>query len=518
MERQTASGYDAAVRPSVLIVDDEPDITCALRDLLEHKGYRADIASTGAASLSLARERRYAAVLLDIGLPDLNGLCVLKRLQELDPKLPVIIITAYTNEEETVGALRQGAFAYIIKPYNPDELQVVLRRAVGVQALAVKAERVERDLTASEERFKSIVQTANDAIILADRRGAIVFWNDAARTLFGYTQEEAVGQPLTLIIPPRYRDAHRQGFERLQSTGQARILGRTIEVYGLRKDRQEFPAELSLGRGLASEETFYSGIIRDISERKQAEHAMSRLAAIVESSNDAIISSTLDGIIVTWNRGAERLYGYTAEEMQGQSVAVLVPEDRRHEMQSVLGRIQRDEMVATMETVRQRKDGRLLTVCLTVSPLKDAAGHVFGASAIVRDITEEKEAESQLRESQERFRQLIELIGEVFWLSDPGKTRILYVSPAYEQIWGRSCASLYASPQSWLDAIHPEDRERVRAASLTRQISGEYCEEYRIVRPDRTVRWIRDRAFPVRNDKGEIYRLAGLAQDITANR
>src|SRR5687768_7588676 len=173
MELQTPDP-DAPSSPLILIVDDEPDITCALKDLLEHKGYRADVASTGAQSISLVRQRRYAAVLLDIGLPDIDGLSVLSSFQAIDPKLPVIIITAYTKEEDTVGALNRGAFSYIIKPYNPQELQVVLRRAVGVQALAVKAERVERALSASEERFKSVVETATDAIILGDRAGRIV--------------------------------------------------------------------------------------------------------------------------------------------------------------------------------------------------------------------------------------------------------------------------------------------------------------------------------------------------------
>jgi PAS domain S-box-containing protein len=142
---------------------------------------------------------------------------------------------------------------------------------------------------------------------------------------------------------------------------------------------------------------------------------------------------------------------------------------------------------------------------------------VFGASAIVRDITEYKRAEHEPRESQERFRQPIELIREVLSLSNPEKNQILYVSPAYEEIWGRSCASLYASRQSWLDAIHPEDRERVRTASLTKQVAGDYCEENRIVRPDGTVRWIRDPAFPIRDHDGNVYRLAGLAEDSTAN-
>lgn len=502
--------------PSILIVDDEPDIVCALKDLLEHQGYRPDVAPTGMAAVSLVRQHRYAAVLLDIGLPDLDGLSVLKILLEIDPKLPVIIITAYTKEEDTVGALSRGAFAYIIKPYNPEELQVVLRRAVGIQALAVKAERVERDLSASEERFKSVVETANDAIILANRSGHIVFWNDAARRMFGYTHEEVAGKPLTILMPTRFRTAHEEGFERLRATGVARVIGRTIEVYGLKKDGSEFPAELSIGTGSTADETFYSGIIRDITERKQAEQAMARLAAIVESSSDAIVSSTLDGMIVTWNRGAERLYGYAAEEVKGRRASLLMPEDRIDELPSVLKRIQRGEMVEAIETVRKHKDGRLLDVCLTVSPLKNATGEVFGASAIVRDITEHKRAEQELRESQERFRQLVEIIGEVFWLSDPEKTQTLYVSPAYEEIWGQSCASLYASPWSWLDAIHPEDRERVRTAALTKQMAGEYCEEYRIIRPDGTVRWIRDRAFPVRDETGNVYRLAGLAEDITA--
>lgn len=286
--------HDGQSSPSILIVDDEPDITCALHDLLEHKGYRTDVVSTGSAAISSVQQRHFGAVLLDIGLPDIDGITVLKRVQEIDPKLPIIIITAYTKEEDTVGALSKGAFAYIIKPYNPQELLAVLRRAVGVQALAVKAERVERDLSASEERFQSVVQTANDAIILADRRGDIVFWNDAARRLFGYTYEEVAGQK----------------------------------------------------------------------------------------------------------------------------------------------RIERGEIVEAMETVRKRKDGALLDVCLTVSPLKNAGGEVFGASAIVRDITEYKRAEHELRESQERFRQLIELIHEVFLLSNPEKNEILYISPAYEEIWG----------------------------------------------------------------------------------
>jgi PAS domain S-box-containing protein len=125
-------------------------------------------------------------------------------------------------------------------------------------------------------------------------------------------------------------------------------------------------------------------------------------------------------------------------------------------------------------------------------------------------------SEEALRESEERFRQLADNIDEVFWITDPAKNVILYVSPAYEAIWGRSCADVYGSARSWLDAVHPEDREAVHRAALTKQAAGTYDEEYRICRPNGSIRWIHDRAFPVRSENGEIYRIVGVARDITA--
>lgn len=125
------------------------------------------------------------------------------------------------------------------------------------------------------------------------------------------------------------------------------------------------------------------------------------------------------------------------------------------------------------------------------------------------------QAAEALRQSEERFRQLAENIDEVFWITDPAKQRMLYVSPGYETIWARTCASLYAAPQNWLEAVHPEDRDRIRRAALTRQPDGTYDEEYRIVRPDQSVRWIHDRAFPVRDSAGQVERLVGVARDIT---
>lgn len=130
-------------------------------------------------------------------------------------------------------------------------------------------------------------------------------------------------------------------------------------------------------------------------------------------------------------------------------------------------------------------------------------------------IAERQLAEGALRQSEERFRQVVEHIREVFWMSDPDKNRILYVSPAYEEIWGRPCARLYESPRDWLEAVHPEDRDRVLQAALTRQTQGTYDELFRIVRPDGALRWIQDRAFPIRDESGKVRRIVGIAEDVT---
>lgn len=138
--------------------------------------------------------------------------------------------------------------------------------------------------------------------------------------------------------------------------------------------------------------------------------------------------------------------------------------------------------------------------------------------ALQTDIAERTAIEGALRESEQRFRQLAENINEVFWLTDIHKNQVLYVSPAYERVWGRSCASLYEAPDSWASTLHPDDRERVMEAIVSQQIKGGYDQTYRVVRPDGSIRWVRDRAYPVANEHGEVYRIVGTAEDITERR
>ena len=270
-ERSTLNLPMDSLRPTILIVDDEYDICIALQDFLTANGYDVQLAHTGQDGISIARERRLDAVILDLGLPDQDGMTVLQVLNQLDPHLPIIVLTAFAKSEKAVDSLNRGSFAYLMKPYNRDELKAILSRAVGVRALTREVKRTETALTESEGRFRAVVQSAAEAIICADRQGRVLFWNKAAERVFGYSEHEVLGQPLLIIMPARFREAHQERLQRYEQTGEAAAIDRTIEVEGLRKDGKEFPIELSIGTWDTKEGQCYSAIVRDITDRKRWE-------------------------------------------------------------------------------------------------------------------------------------------------------------------------------------------------------------------------------------------------------
>jgi diguanylate cyclase (GGDEF)-like protein/PAS domain S-box-containing protein len=249
-----------------------------------------------------------------------------------------------------------------------------------------------------------------------------------------------------------------------------------------------------------------------------ATEALRLLASIVACSGDAIVSTTPDGIVTSWNAAAERLFGYSSAEIVGGSVSRLVPDDRRDEFQSHK-RMVADGRRCDIETVRVAGDGRRIDVRLTLWPIHDRAGTLTGISAIVRDLGEEKVHERNLRQSRSLLEQIAEGIDEVFWMADSATGNISYISPAFQKIWGLSCESLYADHSVWAEAIHPDDRAGALAAHAE-QLKGKVgTNEYRIVRTDGAVRFIRERSFPVPSSftvpYNEVSRIAGVAQDVT---
>ncbi len=250
-----------------------------------------------------------------------------------------------------------------------------------------------------------------------------------------------------------------------------------------------------------------------------AEQTRTQLQAVVENTADTILIVDGTSTILFANPAAEELFGYTPGELDGESLTTLMPARHRDEhidaVQRYLETGERTSDWQSVEFPALHRDGREIPVSISFGEFEQAGEQRF--IGVLRDVSERIRMEERLREREERFRQVVENISEVVWLFDPENEAAFYVNPAYEDVWGRSVESLYTDPTSFLDAVHHEDRERVEAALESRS-DGEYNEEYRIVRPDGEVRWVHDRAVPVEDDDGDVYRLVGVVSDVTERR
>jgi PAS domain S-box-containing protein len=236
---------------------------------------------------------------------------------------------------------------------------------------------------------RSILDSALDCIISMDASGIVREFNPAAERVFGYTREQAVGKELAeLIIPPSLREQHRRGLAHYLATGEGPVLGRRIEINACRSDGSEIMVELAISPIQIEGAPFFTAYLRDITARQRGEEAIRHLAAIIESSDDAIFSTDLQMKITTWNSGAERLFGYTGAEMIGQPITLLIPRERQDEEPKIIERIRSGQQVDHYETVRRRKDGTLLNISLTVSPIRDEKGNVIGVAKIARNISD----------------------------------------------------------------------------------------------------------------------------------
>jgi len=246
-------------------------------------------------------------------------------------------------------------------------------------------------------RLAAIVQSSDDAIVSKTLEGVVLTWNAAAERIFGYTAAEMIGTSIYRLVPPELHGEERVILDRLSRGDPVTH----IETLRVRKDGTVFPVELTVsplrdGSGIV---VGASSIKRDISDRRRSAEAVSRLAAIVQSSDDAIVSKMLNGTILDWNSAAEQMYGISASEMIGRSIYTVVPPEHQEEERGILERVARGEHVAHYETVRLRKDGSRFHISLTLSPIRDGSGLIVGASSIQRDITESKRSEDSRRQA-----------------------------------------------------------------------------------------------------------------------
>lgn len=374
----------------------------------------------------------------------------------------------------------------------------------------------EKALRHSEQQLRAIYNGTHEYIGLLTSEGTVLEANHASLHFAQCSREDVVGRPFwdtpwftpTPGAPEKIRAAV------LRTAAGEDVLFETA-LLSTKGDERWF--EISLCP-IFNEQLEVILIVpegRDITTRKNAEAAQARLAAIVNSSDDAIVSKDLNGRITSWNPGAERILGYTAAEMIGQPIKTIIPEDRHAEEDDILARLARGESVDHFETVRVKKDGSLIDISITISPLKDATGQIIGASKIAREVTAQKRMQEQLRSSEERFRLAADaaqaLIYEVDLVS--GKAAIAY---GLQRLTGFTPNELPLSNDSWHARIHPDDLaahlERVKAVIKS---GDHYRSEYRVRHANGSWIHVEDLGQVIRASAGRAVRLAGSIIDVT---
>lgn len=394
-----------------------------------------------------------------------------------------------------------------------EAMQTARLRASAAEAevrLGVEKQRLKQASDQVEQRLFSVLAGMSDGFEIVDSEWRVTYLNAAARSMFsaqGLDAEQMIGRHLWQDIypdlqdTPLYLERHRGMSERL-----------TGEIVNFYPHWQRWYAM----RFFPTEDGGQSTLFQDITERAEAEETRSRLAAIVESSEDAIIGKNLDGFITSWNRSAERLFGYTVKEIVGQPVTVLMPPERYDEEAEILRHFGRGERVEHFETVRRRKDGTYFDVSLTASPVKNAEGEVIGASKIVRDITARKQAEDALRTSEEFKRSIIESSPDCIKVLDlHGNLLSLEVG---HDLFGISDFKPFIG-KSWIDLwLNPEDRAAAVAA-VAAAVAGETGKFVGFFRTMNGLdKWWDVAVAPIRHATGKPIRLLAVSRDVTVGR
>jgi diguanylate cyclase (GGDEF)-like protein/PAS domain S-box-containing protein len=389
----------------ILVVEDSPVYRQLLVSHLQEWSFPFTIAKNGTEAWTLLqRSDCPRLILLDWVLPDIDGVELCRRIRLAgsgNSYSYIILLTGKDGKKNMLEAMQAGADDYLVKPFDQMELKARLlvgKRIISLNEELVSARESMRYATEKQLHLRSAaLEAAANGIVITDRNGAIVWANHAFTTMTGYSKEEILGQNHRLLKSGEQPESYYANLWSTISSGkvwQGEIVNRRKDGTTYTEEMTITPVTQNLG---STTDTYFIAIKQDITERKKSEEELQRLASIVEFSEDAIIGKNLDGAITSWNRGAEKIYGYTRGEVVGRDLSFLLPPERQAEIQAIMERVLSGHPVECLETQRLTKTGSAIDVSLSVSPIKDASGHIAGASAIARDITQRKAAEKQIQ-------------------------------------------------------------------------------------------------------------------------
>jgi PAS domain S-box-containing protein len=391
------------------------------------------------------------------------------------------------------------------------ELAVSSTSAVYLSAMADAAQ----SATPDTQLFRDVFNASPIGIAVENLEGQPLFVNPAFCSFLGFSEQELRNKHCVDFSPPEDAEKDWRLFQQLR----AGVIDRyQLEKRYFRRDGSFVWGGLSISLLKSSPSPLVLAMVEDITDKKKAEEARFRHAAVIESSDDAIASGTLDGIIVSWNTGAEKIYGYTEAEAVGKPISMLVPPELPDEENKILETLKSGDRIEHFETVRVTKAGKRINVSLTILPIKDARGRTVGISGIARDITERKLAEEALRASEERLRlaQQAAHIGTFDWNIHAG---VDTWTPELEALHGLPPGGFGGTQTDWENLVHPDDLQEVlqlvdEALKTGQPMTG----EWRVVWPDRSVHWIAGRWQVRMNEHGEPLRMVGVNVDVTDRR
>ncbi|HEX7538346.1 MAG TPA: PAS domain-containing protein [Dermatophilaceae bacterium] len=363
--------------------------------------------------------------------------------------------------------------------------------------------------------FEGLLEAVPDALMGVDRTGTIRFVNRQAESLFGYPRDDLVGLPIETLVPESVRRLHKAHRESYDTAPRTRPMGADVNLTGVRRDGTEFPADISLSSSGVGDAMMVIAAVRDMTRYRRAEvdrARLDRLAEVVEFSAEAIVSHTLDGIITSWNPTAERMFGYSAQEIIGKSIKVLASEDQAEAQHAILATVGQGEAIEDIESVRLRKDGTAIPVHLTVSPIRDADGSVVGASAILHDTTEQRRA----LEAAERTAAIVEYSDDAI-ISSTLDGIVTSWNPAAERLYGYSSHERIGKAA---EAVTPKDRRGEITAILAKVGTGlpvEHLETTRL-RRDGTTFPVSLTVSPIRDADGAVIGASVICRDISQQR
>ena len=519
----------------VLVVDDHEVVRRGVRSLIQsHSNYEVcGEAVDGQDAVEKAQELNPDVIVMDVSMPRLNGLEATHLIRAALPDSEILILSQHDSPEMVRQAFKAGARGYVVKSSIARDLLAALecvgRRQpfferemseqdrnppVDSKEILQRSAALEQALRESEQLYRSTFELAALGVAQVSPSGRFLRVNDKLAEITGYSKDELLKMTFQEITHPEDLGEDVSQGEQVKSGA---LDTYSMEKRYIRKDGSVIWVNLTVSgaRNEKGELKHFISVAEDISARREGEEARYRLAAIVESSDDAIVSKNLNGIIQSWNAGAQRIFGFSPEEAVGQSITMIIPPELRDEEKEIIRRLRNGERIEHFETVRVTKSGERLNISLTVSPVRDSRGRIIGASKIARDVTERKRIEETLRQRESRLRAAFSQTYSFLILLTPDGT-IIDANRATIEASGKQREELIGHKfwEFWWSAL--PDEVAILKNSVAKAAGGELVrEECSFCLPDGTRRFAHRTLNPVVDDAGKLVMIVCTGLDIT---